>query len=60
MPSLSVAPYVATVVSPSATLTEAVAPAENSGVCSLTSVILIATVSTSAVPVTSAAIIVSV
>ena len=47
-------------MSPSATLAEAVAPAENSGVASLTSVMLIATVSTSAVPVESAAMIVRV
>ena len=60
MPSASVAPYVETAVSPSATLAEAVAPAENSGVASLTSVMAIATVSTSAVPVESAAMIVSV
>ena len=60
VPSASVAPYVATAVSPSATLAEAVAPAENSGVASLTSVMEIATVSTSAVPVESAAMIVRV
>ena len=59
-PSASVAAYVPTVVTPSATLADAVGPAENSGVASLTSVMDMVTVPTSAVPVTSADMIVRV
>ena len=40
-PSASVAAYVATVVAPSATLAEAVAPSEKIGVLSLASLIVI-------------------
>ena len=43
-PSASVAAYVATVVAPSATLAEAVAPSEKIGVLSLMSVIATVTV----------------
>ena len=59
-PSASVAAYVPTVVTPSATLADAVGPAENSGVASLTSVMEMVTDPTSAVPVTSADMIVRV
>ena len=59
-PSASVAVYVPTVAVPSATLADAVAPSSKTGFASLTSVMDMVTVPTSAVPVTSADMIVRV